>query len=179
MSMENASSSHLSVRVAFVLALMVSSTLTMTYVSGPRENRELAAWSTSLTAWIRIVRRPVNGLRMLGLLRLSSALQSVITKRIDIAHGPHTIRSIGRLNIHMKILVALQSLLQQLDLLVALNATAFGVRATLAVTLILVQANHLLDTGLVLFLHAQLELELGQHELNLRTEIRGVIFDKI
>jgi hypothetical protein len=112
--MEKLSSNHLSFRVALVLALIVSSTLTTMYVSGPRENRELAAWSTSLTAWMRIVSRPVSGLRMFGLLRLSSAHQLVTMShytRSKIAIFFHTVWRIGGFNINMKILVSLQRLL--------------------------------------------------------------------
>jgi hypothetical protein len=98
---------------------------------------------------------------------------------IPIKKGAHTVCSIGRFNINVEIFVALQSLLQQLNFLVTLNATALCICAALPITLILVQADHLLDTCLVLFLHAQLELELGQHELDLRAEILSVIFDKI
>lgn len=71
-SMVNISSCHLSVRVAFVLALMASSTFMITNVSGPLENLELAAWSTSFTARMRMVREPVRGLRKFGVLKLSS-----------------------------------------------------------------------------------------------------------
>lgn len=79
----------------------------------------------------------------------------------------------------MKILISLQSLLQQLDLLVALDATSFRICAALSIALILVEANHLLNTGLVLFLYAKLELQLRQHELNLRAQVGRVILNQV
>lgn len=79
----------------------------------------------------------------------------------------------------MEILVSLQSLLQQLDLLVTLNAPSLGIRTALPIAFILVQADHLLDTCLVLFFDTKLEFELGQHELDLGSEVRSVIFNQV
>lgn len=79
----------------------------------------------------------------------------------------------------MEILISLQSLLQQLDLLVAFNSSTFCIGAALPITLILIQTNHLLDTSFVLFFDTELELELGQHELNFGSEILGIIFDQV
>lgn len=82
-------------------------------------------------------------------------------------------------NVNMQVLVALQRVLQQLDLLVTLDALGLGVLLALAIALHLVQANHLLDAIFVLLFHTELEFELGQHELDTRAEMRSVVFDEI
>ena len=86
MSSLKVSSVHWSVRVARVLAPILSSTFKITNVSGPRENLPAAAWSTSLTAWILISRWPVRGFRMFGMFKLSSvAIVSLLVRFIS--HG--------------------------------------------------------------------------------------------
>lgn len=88
-----------------------------------------------------------------------------------------TIGLIAKVHVNVQIFISLQALLQQLDLLVALYALAFGILSASAIALDLVQLGHLLDTFLILLLYAQLELELGQHQLDSRTEVRGIEFD--
>ena len=83
------------------------------------------------------------------------------------------------LNVDVEILVTLQRVLQQLDLLVTLDALGFGVLFTLAVALHLVQANHLLDSIFVLLLHTEFEFELGQHELDAGSQVLRVIANQI
>lgn len=82
-------------------------------------------------------------------------------------------------NVNMQILVPLQRVLEQLDLLVTLDALGFGILLALAVAFHLVQAHHLLNAILVLFFDTELEFKLGQHELDAGAEMRGVVFDKV
>jgi hypothetical protein len=79
----------------------------------------------------------------------------------------------------MQILVSLQRVLEQLDLLVALDALGLGILLALAITFHLIQTDHLLDAILVLLLHAELEFELGQHELDAWPQMRRVILDEV
>ena len=90
-----------------------------------------------------------------------------------------TFRAFSRLHFDMKVTISSQGLTQQLDLLVALNATTLGIGTTLSVPIILVETDHLFDTRLVLLLHAQFKLELGYHELDLGAKIGGIIFNQI
>lgn len=92
--------------------------------------------------------------------------------------GPRTVAAVA-LDVHVQVLVALERVLEQLDLLVALDALRLGVLLAAAVALHLVEAHHLLDAVLVLLLDAELELELGQHELDARTQVRRVILDEV
>ena len=90
-----------------------------------------------------------------------------------------TVVVVGPVNVHVQILVALERVLQQLDLLVTLDTLGLCVLLALAVALELVQAHHLLDSILVLLLDTELELKLGQHELNAGSQVLRVIADKI
>lgn len=79
----------------------------------------------------------------------------------------------------MKLFVSLQSLLEESDLLLALNPTSSGIGTALLIALHLVKLNHLLDTFEVLLFNIDLELNLGQHELDAGAKVRGIIFDQI
>jgi hypothetical protein len=79
----------------------------------------------------------------------------------------------------VQLLVSLQCLLQDYDLLLALNPTSSRIRLTLAITLHAVKLHHLFYTLEVLLLNIQLELDLRQHELDTGAEVGVVVFDKI
>ena len=90
-----------------------------------------------------------------------------------------TIATSSTLHVDMKVLVALQRLLEQLYLLIALNPPGFCICLALAVALHLVQLDHLLNSILVLFFYAEFEFELRKHELDAGSKMGSVIFDQI
>lgn len=126
----------------------------------------------------------MNAQRKLTTQRLSLTwyIQTVIYRGIswlsDQRKTELTIATLA-LDVHMEILIALQRVFQELNLLVTLDALRFRIGLALAITFQLIQAHHLVDTVLVLLLDAELELELRQHELDARPQMRGVILDEI
>lgn len=90
-----------------------------------------------------------------------------------------TIRIVGTIDIHVKLFISFQSLLQQGNLLFALNPTSGGIGTALLIALHLVKLDHFLNAFEVLLFNIDLELNLGQHKLDAGTEVRGIIFDQI
>jgi hypothetical protein len=121
-----------------------------------------------------MVKRPVNGFRWLGTFMLSSENVSVEPARLV----EHTV-VVVILAYDVHVLVALKRLFQKLDLLVAFDASSFGLLPVLTITLHLVELHHLVDSFFVLLLHAEFELELRQHELDSGPEMWRVVFDKV
>ena len=113
---------------------------------------------------------------MFGALMLSSGAVSTIDWEV---RPSLTIRLVAKLNSDMQILVAFQGLLQELYLLVALDTLAFRILSAPTIALNLIEFGHFLDALLVLFLQAQLKLQLGQHQLYTGTKMRRIVFDKI
>ena len=90
-----------------------------------------------------------------------------------------TVWPILAFNIYVQCLVTLQSLLQKLNFLVALDTAGLSIRSALSITFKLIKANHLFYTILVLFLDTKLELELRQHELDPRAQVGGIGLDQV
>ena len=90
-----------------------------------------------------------------------------------------TIRRICLITVDMKFFISLECLLQQYDLLLALDTSSSSICSALLVTLHLVQLDHLFDSLQILFLNIELELNLGQHELDSGTKIGGVVFNEV
>ncbi len=91
--------------------------------------------------------------------------------------GVISIRSI--IDIDVQAFVTPQCSCQELDLLVALNSTSFGVCSALTIALHGVEFHHLLYAIFVLLLYAKLELELGKHELDSRAEVLSIGFHEV
>ena len=89
------------------------------------------------------------------------------------------IAAISAFDVYVKVFISFQGLFQQLYFLIAFNPSGFRICLALSVSFHLVQAYHLLDSILVLLLDAELELELGQHQLDTRAEMWGVVFDQV
>lgn len=93
--------------------------------------------------------------------------------------GPFTVLSVGRVHVNVEFFVSFQGLLEEDNLLLALDATGGRISLALAIALHAVQLDHLLDTLEVLLLDVELELDLGEHELDSGAEVWRVVFDEI
>lgn len=91
----------------------------------------------------------------------------------------HTVLVICRVHVDVQLFISLQGLLQDNNLLLALDFSRSRVRLTLAIALHTVQLDHLLYTFQVLLFNVELELDLRQHELDAGTKIRVIIFDQV
>lgn len=95
-----------------------------------------------------------------------------------LVRNTHTVLQVGA-DVDVQIAMTLESLFQQHDLLHALDPPALGLLLALAVALQLIQPDHLFDAILVLLFYAELEFELGQHELDAWAEVRCFGFYEI
>jgi hypothetical protein len=90
-----------------------------------------------------------------------------------------TILRVVRVRVDVQFLVSLQRLFQKNNLLLALHSTGSGVGLALSVAFHAVELHHFFNAFQVLFLDIELELDLGQHQLDAGPKVRVIVFDKI